>query len=72
VFSLAQCAWRRSSHVVTQPWLGARAGPDNDAFDAPHSVSRSTRIERDADSLFAVINDVVFNFAFEASDVATL
>ena len=60
------------SHAATEPWLRAHAGLDDDFFDGLHSGSRSTRIEREADSLFAVINDVVFNFAFEASDVATL
>jgi zinc transporter len=33
---------------------------------------RNPAIAVQADSLFAVINDVVFNFAFETSDVATL
>ena len=40
--------------------------------DALHEGSRSTRIERVVDTLFAVVNDVTFDFAFEASDVATL
>jgi len=60
------------SNTATEPWLRAHGGLTDDFFDALHSGSRATRIEREADALFAVINDVVFNFAFEASDVATL
>lgn len=60
------------ANAAAEPWLRAHAGLPDDFFDALHTGSRSTRIERDGDTLFAVINDVVFNFAFEASDVATL
>jgi len=37
-----------------------------------HEGSRSTRIERSGATLIGVINDVTFDFSFEASDVATL
>ena len=60
------------SNTATEPWLRGHAGLSEDFFDALHTGSRSTRIEREGDALFAVVNDVVFNFAFEASDVATL
>jgi zinc transporter len=54
------------------PWLkGAVAVPD--AFDeALTSASRSTRIERDEDSLVGIVNDVSFDFRFEPSDTATM
>src|SRR3989344_3519364 len=40
----------------------------------PHRKGRSvsTRIERDDDTLIAVLNDAHFDFAFEPSDIATL
>jgi zinc transporter len=60
------------ANAAAEPWLRAHADLPEEYFDALHSGSRSTRIERDGDTLFAVINDVTFNFAFEASDVATL
>jgi zinc transporter len=60
------------ANAAAEPWLRAHAGLPEDYFGALHSGSRSTRIERDGDTLFAVINDVTFNFAFEAGDVATL
>lgn len=60
------------ANAAAEPWLRAHAGLPEEFFSALHSGSRSTRIERDGDTLFAVINDVTFNFAFEPSDVATL
>jgi zinc transporter len=41
-------------------------------FDAIKDRSVSTRIERDDDTLIAVLNDAHFDFAFEPSDIATL
>jgi zinc transporter len=60
------------SHTAAEPWLRAHSGLDDSFYEALHQGSRSTRIERVVDTLFAVVNDVTFNFAFEASDVATL
>ncbi|MFN4116130.1 MAG: transporter, partial [Inhella sp.] len=54
------------------PWL--KAGVDlPDAFaEALASATRSTRIERDEESLIGVVNDVSFDFSFEPTDTATL
>lgn len=41
-------------------------------FDALHEGTRSTRIEYVDDSLIAVINDVLFDFSFDASETSTL
>lgn len=60
------------SHSATEAWLRQHAGLSEDFFEALHQGSRSTRLQRDGDRLFAVINDVTFDFGFEASDVATL
>lgn len=60
------------SHAGAEPWLRAQAPLSEAWFDALADGSRSTRLERDGDDLFAVINDVTFDFTFDASDVATL
>ncbi|WP_034410986.1 MULTISPECIES: transporter [Derxia] len=60
------------AHAGAEPWLRAHAGLSEDFFDELHGGSRTTRIERDGEWLFAVMNDVVFDFAFDAGDVATL
>jgi zinc transporter len=41
-------------------------------FDALHEGSRSTRIEYAHDALIAVVNDVLYEFDFEPSQIATL
>src|SRR6185436_19606005 len=62
-FSLSNSAsesWLR--HSLTLP----------DAFhESLHSEVGSTRLEIDGESLVAVIHDVLFDFAFDASAVAT-
>lgn len=60
------------SHAAAEPWLRAHARLPDDFFDATGVGSRSSRIERDGDTLFAVINDVTYDFSFDASDIATL
>ncbi len=60
------------NHSAALRWLAAHGGLDDQDFAATQQGSRSTRIERDGDRLFAVINDVVFDFDFEADDVASL
>jgi zinc transporter len=59
-------------HAAAERWLRAHAGLTESFFETLHDGSRSTRIERDEDTLFAVMNDVTFDFTFDASDVATL
>jgi zinc transporter len=60
------------SHAGTLPWLRTHGGLGDDEVEALREGSRSSRIERSGDALFAVINDVAFDFSWEASDVATL
>lgn len=60
------------AHAAALPWLRRHARLDDEFYDASHDGSRSTRIERHGDMLFAVMNDVTFDFSFEASDIATL
>jgi len=61
-----------ASRAGAEDWMRAHANLSENFFEALHEGSRSTRIERDGDALFAVINDVTFDFAFDASDVSTL
>jgi zinc transporter len=60
------------AHTAAEAWLRAHSGLDDTFYEALHEGSRSTRIERVLDTLFAVVNDITFGFAFEATDVATL
>jgi zinc transporter len=54
------------------PWL-RDATQIPDAFDeALSSGTRSTRIERDEESLIGVVNDVSFDFNFEPTDTSTM
>ena len=60
------------AHAGTARWLERHAGLSAAFYDALKDDLRSTRIERDEDALVAVVNDVHFDFSFEASDIATL
>ncbi|QPF76131.1 transporter [Roseateles sp. DAIF2] len=61
------------SHAGAEAWMRTHAELPDSFYEALHEgSSRSTRIERDGDTLFAVINDITFDFSFDASDVATL
>ncbi len=60
------------SHAGALPWLRQQALGDAFFEALDDDGSRSTRLERDGDRLIGVINDVTFNFGFDASDVSTL
>jgi zinc transporter len=60
------------SHTGAEPWLKRHASLSDNFFDALVTGSRSTRIERDGHALFAVVNDVAFDFSFDVEEVATL
>lgn len=60
------------SHAQAVRWMERHAGLPEAFFDALKDRSVSTRIERDDDTLIAVLNDAHFDFAFEPSDIATL
>ncbi|MFZ6655186.1 transporter [Undibacterium sp. TJN19] len=60
------------SNVAAEKWLREYADLAEEFFETLHEGSRSTRIEHAGHSLIAVVNDVLHDFAFEASDIATL
>lgn len=60
------------AHAGAERWLRDCGELPENFFQALADGSRSTRIERDGDTLFAVINDVTFDFSFDPNDVATL
>ncbi len=60
------------SNVSAEKWLREHASLPDEFFETLHEGSRSTRIEHADHSLIAVVNDVLHDFAFEASDIATL
>jgi len=60
------------SHAQAIRWIERHADMPDAFFEALRDGSHSTRIERDDDTLIAVLNDVHFDFAFEPFDFATL
>lgn len=60
------------AHTASEKWLTRHLDLSDVFYEALHEGVRSTRIEYVDDTLIAVINDVLFDFSFETSDVATL
>lgn len=60
------------SNVAAEKWLHEHADLPEEFYETLHEGSRSTRIEHADQCLIAVVNDVLHDFTFEASDIATL
>ena len=60
------------ANTASEKWLARYLQLSEVFYEALHEGVRSTRIEYVDDTLIAVINDVLFDFSFETSDVATL
>ena len=60
------------AHTGARPWLAQHAELPDEFFAVVDDGLHSTRIERNEQSLIAVINDLHFDFAFEPSDISTL
>jgi zinc transporter len=60
------------THANTLRWLRDNAALSHEFFEALEGGSRSARIERDHGGLFSVINDITYDFSFDAEDVGTL
>ena len=60
------------SNAASEKWLKSHASLTDEFFETLHQGTRSTRIELADDTLIAVVNDVLHDFSFEASDISTL
>jgi zinc transporter len=60
------------SHAGTENWLHQHLPLSPVFYEALHEGTRSTRIEHVDDQLVAVLNDVLFDFSFDAADISTL
>jgi zinc transporter len=60
------------SNAASEKWLKAHARLADEFYETLHQGSRSTRIELADNTLIAVVNDVLHDFSFEASDISTL
>ncbi len=70
----SQFAWLHFnlSNATTEKWLKLHTTLADEFYDSLHQGARSTRIELADDTLIAVINDVLHDFSFDASDISTL
>ena len=57
---------------ATEKWMHENLALPEAFYEALHEGARSTRIEYNEGSLIAVVNDVLFDFSFGASDISTL
>lgn len=55
-----------------EPWMRTHLQLAPQFYEALREASRSTRIADAADDLVAVVNDVAYDFSFDASEIATL
>ncbi len=60
------------ANIASEKWLRENAGLADEFYETLHEGSRSTRIEMADSTLIAVVNDVLHDFSFEASDISTL
>jgi zinc transporter len=60
------------SNAASEKWLKTHTQLVEEFYETLHQGSRSTRIEMADNSLIAVVNDVLHDFSFEASDISTL
>jgi zinc transporter len=59
------------SNSASEPWLRRNLTLPDAFYALLHSDAGSTRLEQDGDALVALIHDVLFDFTFDASAVAT-
>lgn len=57
---------------TTEKWIRENLNAPDAFHEALHEGTRSTRIEYVEETLIAVVNDVLFDFAFGASHISTL
>ncbi len=57
--------------AATERWLSHLPLPDS-FMHALNTSSRSSRVEQEGEALQAVLNDVLFDFSFDAAEISTL
>lgn len=60
------------ANSITERWLKQHLNLTDAFFDALHEDLRSTRIDHTDGVLLAIVNDVLYEFSFEPSEIATL
>jgi zinc transporter len=60
------------SDAAAESWIREHLDVPDEFFEALRDGSRSTRVEEARERLIAVVNDVAFDFSFDASDISTL
>ena len=60
------------SNAGARPWLQQHLSLPEAFYDSLHEGTGSTRVEQADDSLLAVVNDVLFDFAYDAAHVSTV
>jgi zinc transporter len=60
------------SHAGTENWMRQHLELPTAFYEALHEGTRSTRIDHAGRQLVAVLNDVLFDFSFDAADISTL
>jgi len=60
------------TNVAAEKWLHEHLALSPAFFEAVHEGSRATRIDYADGALIAIVNDVLYDFAFEATDISTL
>jgi|CXWL01.1.fsa_nt_gi zinc transporter len=59
------------SNSASEPWLRRSLDLPDAFYDSLKDEVGATRLEQEGDALVAVVHDVLFDFAFDASSVAT-
>ncbi|MFZ6819150.1 transporter [Undibacterium sp. Ji22W] len=60
------------ANASTEKWLREHSQSPEEFYETLHQGSRSTRIEHADQHLIAVVNDVLHDFSFDSSEIATL
>ena len=60
------------SNASAEKWMGEHLSLPEHFFETLHEGTGSTRVEQEEDSLIAVVNDVMYDFSFDASQIASV
>ena len=60
------------SNALAEKWMADKLPLPQHFFETIHEGAGSTRVEQEENSLLAVINDVAFDFSFDANQISTV